>query len=326
MAKWFGKAGNGMHVACCIFRGPDGNLIKRTYILFIGKAAQDVAAVMSIYAACLKQIKKDVPHITKLVDKSDNAGCYHTETLFAWKYHWPPKNVGMQFIETMFNERQAGKDQCDRDSATAKRQMNYYIEQGKNIETAEQMNDALRTATALCGFNSMVMEIDEKKKYENEKNIKDLSKIHQVKYVVDDRQPQYHVWQYYGIGNGKSFKVGKEPEILKHTIKVPFESNHTSYGRASKASKKEIIYCSEPMCVKSFSSVDLMLKHLNYGKHEYQSTKSSQMDRVKDGCSDSLMLTQKLYLVETQPWLIKTFKVYFQWDGLFLSAPLEGKN
>ena len=263
MAKWFGKAGNGMHVACCIFRGPDGNLIKRTYILFIGKAAQDVAAVMSIYAACLKQIKKDVPHITKLVDKSDNAGCYHTETLFAWKYHWPPKNVGMQFIETMFNERQAGKDQCDRDSATAKRQMNYYIEQGKNIETAEQMNDALRTATALCGFNSMVMEIDEKKKYENEKNIKDLSKIHQVKYVVDDRQPQYHVWQYYGIGNGKSFKVGKEPEILKHTIKVPLESNHTSYGRASKASKKEIIYCSEPMCVKSFSSVDLMLKHLN---------------------------------------------------------------
>ena len=109
----------------------------------------------------------------------------------------------------------------------------------------------------------MVMEIDEKKKYENEKNIKDVSKIHQVKYVVDDRQPQYHVWQYYGIGNGKSFKVGKEPEILKHTIKVPLESNHTSYGRASKASKKEIIYCSEPMCVKSFSSVDLMLKHLN---------------------------------------------------------------
>jgi hypothetical protein len=60
----------------------------------------------------------------------------------------------MRFLETMFNERQAGKDQCDRDSATAKRQMNYYVERGQNIESAEEMNQALRTATALCGFNS----------------------------------------------------------------------------------------------------------------------------------------------------------------------------
>ena len=59
----------------------------------------------------------------------------------------------------MFNERQVGKDQCDRDSATAKRQMNYYLNKGNNIENADEMNEALRTATALCGFNSCVMQI-----------------------------------------------------------------------------------------------------------------------------------------------------------------------
>jgi len=43
------------------------------------------------------------------------------------------------------------------------------------------MNEALRTATALCGFNSMVMEIEEKKIYQKQSNIKDVSKIHCVK-------------------------------------------------------------------------------------------------------------------------------------------------
>lgn len=101
-------------MTCCIFKGPDGKLVKRTYIVVIGKASQDVSAVIAIYEACLQQIKADSPQIEFLIDKSDNAGCYHTEVLFAWRHHWPPKSVGMKFLETMFNERQAGKDQCDR--------------------------------------------------------------------------------------------------------------------------------------------------------------------------------------------------------------------
>ena len=163
---------------------------------------------MAIYEACLRQIQVDAPHIKFIIDKSDNAGCYHNEIPFSWKAHWPQKNLGLRILETMFNERQAGKDQCDRDSATAKRQMNYYIERGENIETAEEMNKALRTATALCGFNSCVMEVEEKKKYKKQKNIKDISKVHSIKYEVDDNgKMKYHVKQYYGIGKGKEFAV-----------------------------------------------------------------------------------------------------------------------
>ena len=61
--------------------------------------------------------------------------------------------------------------------------MNFYVESGKNIETAAEMNDALRTATALCGFNSMVMNIKEKRKYQKQTNMKNVSKIHCVKYL-----------------------------------------------------------------------------------------------------------------------------------------------
>ena len=55
------------------------------------------------------------------------------------------------------NERQSGKDQCDRDSATAKRQMQYYIERRNKIETPYQMYDTMCKATALSGFTANVM-------------------------------------------------------------------------------------------------------------------------------------------------------------------------
>jgi len=146
------------------------------------------------------------------------------------------------------------------------------------------MNEALRTATALCGFNSMVMEIEEKKIYQKQSNIKDVSKIHCVKYVVDEQEPKYHVWQYYGIGKGKLCNVGIEPLIVKRKITIPFKNDHLSFGRAkvTQEAKKDIVYCSEPMSIKSFSSVDLLLKHLDYGRHEYQATKSSQMLCLRD--------------------------------------------
>ena len=80
----------------------------------------------------------------------------------------------MTFLETIFNERQSGKDQCDRDSATAKRQTQYYVDRGNNIQNSDQMYEALRQATALCGFTANVLDIKERKKYEKLTQIKDI--------------------------------------------------------------------------------------------------------------------------------------------------------
>lgn len=99
MSNWFGKSGNGMHIMCLIFRNDKNKLVKRTYIVFIGKSSQNVGAVIAIYQVCLQQIKEDAPNIKFIIDKSDNAGCYHTETLFAWKAQWPPKNTGILSTE-----------------------------------------------------------------------------------------------------------------------------------------------------------------------------------------------------------------------------------
>ena len=108
MADWFGKAGNGMHVMCVLYKDEDG-LAKKTYLNFTGKSPQGTASVVAIYETCLRQLKKDLPHLHNIIDKSDNAGCYHNEALFAWKSYWPEQNTGHKFIATSFNERQAGK-------------------------------------------------------------------------------------------------------------------------------------------------------------------------------------------------------------------------
>ena len=112
----------------------------------------------------------------------------------------------MTFLETIFNERQSGKQQCDRDTATAKRKMHYYIDCGNNIQDSDQMYEALQQATALSGFSANVLDIKERKRY-----IK-LTQIHHVKYLSgDENKPQYQVWQYSGIGSGKKFSVFRKP-------------------------------------------------------------------------------------------------------------------
>ena len=94
--------------------------------------------------------------------------------------------------DTIFNERQSGKDQRDRNKATPKRQMNYFAERGRNIKIVDETNEVLQCAyDALCGFHSCVTEVLEKNKHEKEKHISNTPKIHTVKYIYDGKNVSY---------------------------------------------------------------------------------------------------------------------------------------
>ena len=117
MRSWFQKAGNGMHVSCVIMEDNSTNLAeetdetvkekfkKRTYTTFTGKAAQDAGSAIAIYQSFLHQVQTDFPQIKFIIDKSDNAGCYHNEVLFTWKATWPRNTLHTSFTETIFKER-----------------------------------------------------------------------------------------------------------------------------------------------------------------------------------------------------------------------------
>ena len=55
--------------------------------------------------------------------------------------------------------------------------MQYYTERGNNIETADQMYDAMCKATALSGFTANILDITEKKSYPMTNKIKNICKI-----------------------------------------------------------------------------------------------------------------------------------------------------
>ena len=179
--------------------------------------------------------------------------------MFSWKAQCPRKALGLQFEETIFNKCQSGKNQCDRDAATTKRQMNYFIERG-NTETADEMNEAFQCANVLCGFHSCVIEILEKK-HEKRKHISNISKMHAIKYIYDGKNVSYKTWQYYGTGSGKVVICGTEPSIPHHNVKSAFSNQCKSFGMIrTKQTKKELpessFCCTDPMCVEIFSSYE----------------------------------------------------------------------
>ena len=65
--------------------------VKKKYLTFTGKTAQDVGCVTAIYQFLSRHLQTNFPHIKYIIDKSDNAGCYHNEVLFTWKTIWSKK-------------------------------------------------------------------------------------------------------------------------------------------------------------------------------------------------------------------------------------------
>ena len=123
------------------------------------------------------------------------------------------------------------KDRCNRDSATAKRQMQYFIDSGKNINSADHMLEAIRSATPLYVFTANLLDI-RGQKYKNQKQIKNIWKIYHVKYIYDDAKNEYHVQQFSKIGQGRKYEVkwhqaaavyeDKVPLLILETVLVPF--------------------------------------------------------------------------------------------------------
>ena len=177
----------------------------------------------------------------------------------------------------------SGKDQCDRDSATAKRQMNYYVNQGHNITTACEMNEALQHATALCGFNTNVMDIEKGEKGKK-RSIPNITQLHHFKYYKDDGKMMCRVWRYYKIGEGKVCVLPHCPVAPPYSVIIPFRDNITSLGQGKRnpSANLTVVYCTDEMCVKSMKSCEELQYHLDFEQHEYCKKDATQLLKVKD--------------------------------------------
>ena len=71
------KNGIGKKVVFCLIYREGEYYRKFTYVVSVEKCVQDWWSNSAVFDAVLGRIRSDHPYITNLVDKHDNAACYH---------------------------------------------------------------------------------------------------------------------------------------------------------------------------------------------------------------------------------------------------------
>ena len=94
--------------------------------------------------------------------KSDNVNCYQSNFAAEWLYHLC-KQHGIQLLRYDYNKPSKWKDQCDRDSATAKALLRNYVDAGNNLANAYDIYSGLHYASGVASATVAVIEIDKKK-------------------------------------------------------------------------------------------------------------------------------------------------------------------
>ena len=84
-SDWYVKRGLSWHISTVISSDPDkaGSLELQSYAHLFNTCQQDWFAVCSVIENTLEVIKTEKPHVTQVFLRSDEAGCYHNNSLIA---------------------------------------------------------------------------------------------------------------------------------------------------------------------------------------------------------------------------------------------------
>ena len=292
-SDWFGKRGISWHITVAMRRSEEGNLQMVTFVHLFEKCSQVSSTVLAIIDDVFHQIKSIAPEVSTVFLRQDNAGCYHSAEMLlsvnqiATKYN-------MQ-LSMDFSDPQGGKGSCDRKAATIKTKMKIYLNEGHDIETAEQMVAAIESQggvpgvrVKLCGPQNEGVPFPVK--WEG------ISFLNNMKFSKEG----IRVWRAYGIGTGKlklweDFSIPKDylPPMLKdpramsaHTASVSF-TNIMTRRQSKETTKPELdsvggdavdihclnaeslFFCPEEGCVMSFQRHSSLQNHLDCEKHKY---------------------------------------------------------
>ena len=199
---WFGKRGISWHISV-IYRRLKGVLQWQGLIHIIQSCSQGSPSVICIMQDVLKTIKHDYPDIKKAYFRQDNAGCYHSnETITSCPA--VSQSTGINIVRIDFSEPQGGKGAADRLAATCKAHVRRYVNEGHDVETADQLKEAITSYGGVQGVRVSAMErINET--LENTQKIPGISKFNNFEFDKNSVK----VWRAYGIGEGKVVQIEK---------------------------------------------------------------------------------------------------------------------
>ena len=299
-SDWYGKRGLSWHISTVISSDPEkaGHLELQSYAHLFDTCQQDWFAVCSIVESTLKVIKTQKPHVTQVYLRSDEAGCYHNNSLIAAAKDLGQR-VGITVCRYDYSEPQYGKDVCDRILCPMKTGIRRYCNEGHDILTATDMRRAL-SERPVKGTSACVCAVDEAKNTLEVNKIDGFSKLHNFQIEEEG----IRVWRSYGVGRGKEIPFNKllsksqgnsglvvceefftcrETRVYQSKDTV-LESSDDDTDSAD--AELDMFECSEPGCIKSFTTFSELESHLDIGDHCMKDEKKTETlyDKIrKDG-------------------------------------------
>ena len=301
--QWFGKRGIPWHITV-ILRSKDGVIESETLVHVFNPTTQDSATVAAIMQHCVQVCKHDMPSLEEIYYISDNAGCYHCSTTIQ-AVLGIAEATGVHIRRVDFTEAQGGKGACDRKAATIKNHVRIYVNQGNNVETADQFKDAVESHGGVPGVKVFVCKVQGKVPTQNP--IVGIS--HYSNFELTDGG--LLVWKAYKVGQGKLIQSRKLAKLTPPVMNISHvsssasafqplkprrqqanpssdsessdeESESANTGHQEMSDKTALLFpCPEEGCIKVYRRFNNLQAHLTCANHKRAPDRETLHDRAK---------------------------------------------
>ena len=199
-SDWYGKRGIPWRITVATRK----SAVKYEMLTFVHtfqSCSQDSCAVIVVMADVVKQLKEVMPTLTSVYYRQDNAACYHCRATITCGLVLHDQ-VSIKRLD--FSDPQGGKGPCDRKAATIKSHMRIHLNSGNDIETPDQMKDAILSSGGVPSVNVTLCEPMAATNITALK-IPGVSLLNNIKFENDG----IRVWRAYDIGPGKFIPSSK---------------------------------------------------------------------------------------------------------------------
>ena len=236
---WFGKRGISWHITTAT-RIVEGQPQMLSFVHVFQSCNQDSVTVLAIIDDVLKQLKSTMPNVNSVHFRQDNAGCYHSAfTLLAIQQVAKKYDINFRLD---FSDPQGGKGSCDRKAAAIKNHTRIYLNSGQDVETPEQMKNAVESSGGMPGVRVMLCDTQNIPKSVPVK-WEGVSFINNIEYGNEGMR----VWRSYAVGPGKflpwsqfdfpeHYSVPMLTTLKEATVDNPVEDTGTANAADSRSS------------------------------------------------------------------------------------------
>ena len=217
--------------------------------------------------------------------------------------------MGLTIKRLDFSDPLGGKGACDRKAASIKSHSHIYLNSGHDIETPEQMTDAIRSPGGVSSLSVTLCDSITSPSMDSYK-IDGVSLLSNIEFSEEG----IRVWRAYGVGTGKLISQIPEaplsnrlpslvvrqahPSSFSSGVKRRAHGAHPSGIRSTddkteteeehSASREALFTCPEEGCTQTFLRHSSMMQHLDCGTHKRALENETLFDKATQQYAEQL--------------------------------------